>query len=87
MNAALQGDINRSIDLHAADVWKSYDDVTITVLQGVDCEVMAGQTVALSGASGCGKSTLLRLFAGFDVPDRSRVWVTGVPFNSEASSR
>jgi ABC-type lipoprotein export system ATPase subunit len=63
--------------LRADDVWKSYDDGAIRVLNGVDFEASAGQTVALCGPSGCGKSTLLHLLGGLDEPDRGTVSVNG----------
>jgi ABC-type lipoprotein export system ATPase subunit len=69
------------IVLRAEDVWKSYDDGAIEVLQGVDFEVAEGETVALCGPSGCGKSTLLHLFGGLDLPDRGRVSVNGIKVN------
>jgi ABC-type lipoprotein export system ATPase subunit len=37
-------------------------------LQATDCEVSAGQRIALVGPSGSGKSTLLHLMAGLDDP-------------------
>jgi ABC-type lipoprotein export system ATPase subunit len=69
------------IVLRAQDVWKSYDDGTIAVLNGIDFEAIEGQSVALCGPSGCGKSTLLHLFGGLDVPDRGRVTVNSVEIN------
>jgi ABC-type lipoprotein export system ATPase subunit len=69
------------IVLRADDVWKSYDDGTITVLKGVDLEAAEGETVALCGPSGCGKSTLLHLFGGLDEPDRGRIIVNNVEVN------
>ncbi len=69
------------IVLRAEDVWKSYDDGTITVLRGANFEAIEGQTVALCGPSGCGKSTLLHLFGGLDTPERGRVAVNGVEVN------
>jgi ABC-type lipoprotein export system ATPase subunit len=66
-----------NIVLRAENVWKSYDDGAIRVLNGVDFEAFAGQTVALCGPSGCGKSTLLHLLGGLDEPDRGTVSVNG----------
>ncbi len=63
--------------VEACDVWKSYDEGTIPVLNGVDLRAEAGQTVALCGPSGCGKSTLLHLLGGLDLPTRGRVMVLG----------
>ncbi len=67
--------------LRAEDVWKSYEQGTISVLKGVNFEVAEGETVALCGPSGCGKSTLLHLFAGLDSLDRGRVSVNGIEVN------
>jgi lipoprotein-releasing system ATP-binding protein len=60
------------------DVWKSYDDGAIQVLNGVSLTVDAGESVALCGPSGCGKSTLLHLLGGLDEPDRGSVTVNGL---------
>jgi len=65
----------------AEDVWKSYDDGAITVLNGVDFEATQGETIALCGPSGCGKSTLLHLLGGLDTPDRGRVCVNSKEIN------
>jgi putative ABC transport system ATP-binding protein len=50
---------------------------TLTVLDSVDLEVAAGESVAILGPSGSGKSTLLGLLAGLDRPSSGEVWVEG----------
>ncbi|HEV2674312.1 MAG TPA: ABC transporter ATP-binding protein [Aliidongia sp.] len=39
------------------------------VLEPLDLDITAGETVVLLGPSGCGKTTTLRLIAGLEVPD------------------
>jgi ABC-type multidrug transport system fused ATPase/permease subunit len=47
------------------------------VLVGVDLEIQAGETIALTGENGSGKSTLIHLLMRFADPDRGRVLVDG----------
>jgi len=49
----------------------------LSLLQGVDFSITAGETVAIIGASGAGKSTLLGLLAGLDTPTEGRVFIGG----------
>ena len=53
-------------------------DGDLTILRGVDLEIVAGSSAAIVGASGSGKSTLLGLLAGMDVASAGEVWLDGV---------
>ncbi|MFW6293228.1 MAG: ATP-binding cassette domain-containing protein, partial [Spirochaetota bacterium] len=45
----------------------------LTVLGGIDLELVAGQVVVISGSSGSGKSTLLNLIGGLDRPTTGEI--------------
>ena len=47
------------------------------VLQGLDLDIMRGESVALLGRSGSGKSTLLNLIGGIDLPTGGEVLING----------
>src|SRR5687768_17642332 len=47
----------------------------LTILDGVDLFVPAGQFIAVTGPSGSGKSTLLSLVAGLDAPTSGEVFL------------
>jgi phospholipid/cholesterol/gamma-HCH transport system ATP-binding protein len=48
-----------------------------TVLQGVNLDVGAGETIVIMGGSGCGKSTLLRLLIGSHKPTSGSIRLLG----------
>lgn len=50
---------------------------SLTILDDVNLDIAAGESVAIVGPSGAGKTTLLALLAGLDVPTAGRVWLDG----------
>lgn len=65
--------------LRADQLGKTYSEGKLTthVFDGLDLDVVPGETVAIVGASGAGKSTLLHLLGGLDVPSAGEVYVAG----------
>ena len=65
--------------LTVQDIYKTYQtaDGAFDVLRGIDMQLDAGETVALTGESGSGKSTLLHLVGGLDTPDAGQILLNG----------
>ncbi len=66
--------------LQVENLTKTYTsgDHTLTVLEGVNFSIDAGDTMAIVGPSGSGKTTLIGLCAGLDRATRGSVVLNGV---------
>ncbi|MGB2096512.1 MAG: ATP-binding cassette domain-containing protein, partial [Candidatus Puniceispirillales bacterium] len=72
------------IKIKIRDLCKSFGSKH--VLQGIDLDVLNGQSVAIIGASGTGKSVLLKCILGLIKPDSGSAMVEGIE-NVGASRR
>jgi ABC-type Fe3+/spermidine/putrescine transport system ATPase subunit len=66
--------------LKVEDIVKRYD--SRPVLENINFDISSGEILTVLGPSGSGKTTLLRLIAGFEMPDRGRIWLDDVEVSS-----
>jgi len=71
--------MSKEIVLSASNLGKqvSSPEGSLTILEGIDLKIAAGEAVALVGPSGAGKTTLLALLAGLDHPSCGGVHLCG----------
>ena len=65
-------------DVRFENISFHYSDDPILVLDGIDLDVRAGETVALVGETGAGKTTIVKLLTRFHDPTSGTVRVDGV---------
>ncbi len=70
--------VNKSV-LRARGLRKDYGkgEGLVHAVNGIDLDVVPGETVAVMGPSGCGKSTLLHLLGGLDRPAGGELHLAG----------
>lgn len=75
MSPATPAADNGAVHLSVRSLHKEYVTANgpIEILQGIDFELQAGQSLAITGPSGSGKSTLLQIIGTLDQPTRGEV--------------
>ena len=71
--------MNNELIISCRDLRKTYaqGDLSVTVLNGVNLDLVRGESLAIVGASGSGKSTLLHLLGGLDSISGGSVTILG----------
>lgn len=72
---------------NVSKAFRTSDDKTLLVVDGIDLSISQGEFVCILGPSGCGKSTLLNLVAGFEKPSTGTITCGGVRIDSPGADR
>lgn len=64
------------------NVYKSFQNAKVSVLNDINLSIKEGEFVSLMGASGSGKSTLLYLIGGLDKPTSGTIKICGQDINN-----
>ena len=68
------------------DIYKSFVDSNIDVLNGICLDIPSGGSLAISGPSGVGKSTLLNIIAGLDDLNSGDIFFDNICFSKLSRS-
>lgn len=70
----------QEVVVRTVDVAKQYGEgeAAVRALNGVTCEIYAGEYLSIMGPSGSGKSTLFNMIGGLDKPSEGSVFVNSV---------
>lgn len=66
------------VTVQLTDVRFSYRGRAEPILEALDLEIPAGQSLAIVGENGAGKSTLIKLLCGLYEPDRGHILINGI---------
>ncbi|SFC30741.1 peptidase domain-containing ABC transporter [Pseudoalteromonas denitrificans] len=64
-----------------------YSDATPNVINELNLEIKAGESVAVTGPSGCGKSTLLKLMLGLNKSNSGEILIDDIPLEQLGHSQ
>jgi putative ABC transport system ATP-binding protein len=72
--------MDRTAVVRTVDVVKLYGEgeAAVRAVNGISCEIFAGEYLSIVGPSGSGKSTLFNLIGGLDKPTEGSVFVNSV---------
>ncbi len=70
------------ISLKKADLTLGLDAASVHVLQSINLEINAGESVGIVGPSGSGKSTLLMVMAGLERLDSGEIHIANEPLHA-----